>query len=275
MGFFDGFFDPTYNVVHKGEHLTISGKKVLTIRNNLELVRTNSGELLLYGDLPRALKRRSRLEESDNTKVYKAIKQLIDDAYDLDMTRENMVRTIADQLGIDFFYKNLSVGEWVVKSGDRDDSMYGDEFFHGGRPNDVNNMYFDYTIGEDIYDDCSPTYEHTYLNAYKKEEFKPDKYIYWLKDGNYFISEGFLLDSKGHVNPHQKFGKSIVSSLFHDFNNAFYDILRKNNLKIALSEYEYNTVLELEEKAGLAKNIDRQEIARLVKDSVYVSKKDK
>ncbi|MCG3843666.1 hypothetical protein I3249_12900 [Psychrobacter sp. Ps1] len=275
MGFFDGFFDPTYNVIHKGEHLTISGKRILTVRNNLELVRTNSGELLLYGDLTRALKQRSRLEESDNTKVYKAIKELIDDAYDLDMTRENMVRTIADQLGIDFFYKNLSPGEWFVRSKDRDDSMYGDEIFHGGRPNDVSNMYFDYTIGEDEYDDYSHTYENTYLNAYRKEEFKPDKYIYWLKDGNYFISEGFLLDSKGNVNPHQKFGKSIVGSLFHDFNGAFYDILRKNNLKIALSKSEYETVLELEEKAYLEKNIDRQDISRLVKDSVYVSKKGK
>lgn len=272
MGFFDSFFDPTYNVVHEGQSLTISGKRVLTVRNNLELVRSNSGELFLFGDLPIALKQRSRIKEGDNIKLYKAIKELIDDAYDLDMTRENMVRTIADQLGIDFFYKNLKSGEWFVRSKDRDDSMYGDEIFHGGRPNDVSNMYFDFTIYGNA-DDL--TYENTYLNAYKKEEFKPDKYIYWLKDGNYFISEGFLLDSKGHVNPHQKYGESIVSSLFYSFNKAFYNILDKNNLKIALSEYEYEQVLEIEKRAHSEKNMDMQEIAKLVKNNIYISKKEK
>jgi len=272
MGFFDGFFDPTYSVIHEGQQLNVSGKKVLTVRNNLELVKANSGELFLYGDLPKALKRRSRLKENDNIKIYKAVKGLIDDAYDLDMTKENMVRTIADQLGIDFFYKNLSPGEWFISSKDRDDSMYGDEIFHGGRPNDVGNMYFDYTIGQDEYDDYGQTYENTYLNAYRKEEFKPDKYIYWLKDSNYFISDGILLDSKGHVNPHIKFGKSIVHSLFHSYNKAFFNILNNNNLKIALSAYEYETVLELEKKAYLEKNIDMQEIAQLVKNNTYISK---
>ena len=50
---------------------------------------------------------------------------------------------------------------------------------------------------------------------------------------------------------------------------------RSRSLKIALSKSEYETVLELEEKAYLEKNIDRQDISRLVKDSVYVSKKGK
>lgn len=273
MGFFDGFFDPTYNVVHKGEHLTISGKRVLTIRNDLELVRTNSGELLLYGDLPNKLKRRSKLEEGDNTKLYKSIRDLMSDAHHIDMNKESVVRMIAEQLGIDFFYENLPVGEWYARSGKRDNSVREDEIFYGGRPNDVNNLYFDYTLGEDEY---GLTYTNTYLNAYKKEEFKPDKYIYSLKDGNYFISDGHLLGDKGSVNPHLKNGfgsKSIIDSMFYDFNNNFYEILGKNNLKIEVNDFQYNKILELEKEAYSEKNVEKQKLAELAKKNIYISKK--